>query len=472
MSPSRPKGRAFLEVERFEERNTPVGHVLTALAAAAPAPAPATVLTGDFNGDGVLDLATIDGHSAVSVWLGHDGTHQEELRYTVGNLPKSIVAADFRGNGILDLAVANKGSKDVSVLLGQGDGDFDDELRFPVGGTGPDALAVGDFNGDGHLDLAGISFDNQSVFFLLGNGDGTFRGPVPTTGEALGKSSVMQLVTANVANDFLGDSPLGSPPSRPESGGGFNRGQPFFVNGGPCSAAGTVSVSEEEGAVDATGDEQDGAVLLTSFGIPVLLSRTEAPRLPLADVFVVNGPGFNVGVEVFAQTDESPGHRQDFMSSRESGALLQTPAIPPKELRLCPRQDAEERAGAFEAPIDESAASSFRMILDDLFRPDRLAGLPGRTGSSEGAAQPTSAPRPASKGPAEWAPAQSPENVTPHNDVLQEITMELEETQTGPLWVGLLLSGLWLGSLQHAPVRKGGILDRFIVQRSPNIRTE
>ncbi len=53
-----------------------------------------------------------------------DGTFQPALDYAVGIFPIGVVTGDFNGDGILDLAVTNAGSNTVSVLLGNGDGTF------------------------------------------------------------------------------------------------------------------------------------------------------------------------------------------------------------------------------------------------------------------------------------------------------------------------------------------------------------
>jgi uncharacterized repeat protein (TIGR01451 family) len=104
--------------------------------------------------------------------------------YAVGQLPILIVVHDFNGDGKPDLAVLNSGSGTVSVLLGNGDGTFQNAKHFNVGAS-PTSIAVADFNGDGKLDLAVgipvgvlISCTGASVNVLLGNGDGTFQPPI------------------------------------------------------------------------------------------------------------------------------------------------------------------------------------------------------------------------------------------------------------------------------------------------------
>ncbi len=110
------------------------------------------------------------------------------MQYTVGVNLGAIVAGDFTGDGHLDLAVADAGSNDVSILLGNGDGTF--QPRSPMRWVrNPASIVAGDFTGDGHLDLAvgdlgwskygyvsGVpTSGTDDVSILLGNGDGTFQ---------------------------------------------------------------------------------------------------------------------------------------------------------------------------------------------------------------------------------------------------------------------------------------------------------
>jgi hypothetical protein len=116
---------------------------------------PGSVISGDFNGDGRLDLAVANsGDGTVSILLGNgDGTFAPQVPYTAGSGSSSLVAGDFNGDGHLDLAVTNSNDNTVSVLLGDGAGAFAPLVTYAVGSY-PDAIVAGDFNSDGHLDLA------------------------------------------------------------------------------------------------------------------------------------------------------------------------------------------------------------------------------------------------------------------------------------------------------------------------------
>jgi hypothetical protein len=141
---------------------------------------PLSVAADDFNGDGKLDLVVANsGSNNVSVLLGNgDGTFQAAVNYDAGSNPQFVAVGDFNADGKLDLAVVNgsSGIGSVSILLGKGDGTFQAAVSYGVG-LQPISVAVADFNGDGKLDLAvvNMSTSNGSVSVLLGKGDGTFQ---------------------------------------------------------------------------------------------------------------------------------------------------------------------------------------------------------------------------------------------------------------------------------------------------------
>jgi len=160
---------------------------------------PGAVATADFNHDGKLDLAFNIGGLAVLTGQG-DGTFSGQKTYTVDSTTSGIAVGDFNSDGNLDVVLADTFLKVVHVLLGNSDGTFRSAVDYKAGGTSQ-SIVVGDFNGDGHLDLAlALASPPGQVGFaavLLGNGDGSFQPPVQYP---------MQVQPVGItAGDFNGD---------------------------------------------------------------------------------------------------------------------------------------------------------------------------------------------------------------------------------------------------------------------------
>jgi hypothetical protein len=205
---------------------------------------PGPVVAGDFNGDGLTDLAVLM-EDRGEVWVytnkGFDSTGRLVLAHShqslpVGTLPTGLSLAPGTGNGPYDLLVGNQFG-DVLTLVGQADGSFrplflGQDVPFvtpDLNGDGvldvvlanqsadvvlaqirnagtstftaeevshasdglksPGGLALGDLNGDGLPDLAVADSGGNDVKVYLGTGPGHF--------------------SSNPLSFFVGDSPVG-----------------------------------------------------------------------------------------------------------------------------------------------------------------------------------------------------------------------------------------------------------------------
>lgn len=172
--------------------------------------APISVAVGDVNGDGLWDFASANlSSNNVSIRLG-DGaggfTSPPTPEVVVGNSPASIVIGEFDGNGEPDIATANTGSADVSIRLGDGAGGFTPpsapgETEVAVGAN-PRSIRISDFDRDGKQDLAVANVAYATVSIRIGNGSGGFTAPaVPGMPEV----SVGTNPIALAASDFNSD---------------------------------------------------------------------------------------------------------------------------------------------------------------------------------------------------------------------------------------------------------------------------
>lgn len=206
----------------------------------------------DFNGDGHLDVAvpTFDDTSKVTGWyllLGAgNGQFQppSALPFT-GTFSASLVAGDFNGDGKPDLAAAiyTTGSLALQFAAGHGDGTFAAPVAYPLPSTCGSTLQAADLNGDGKLDILitgssmltslttlGHNEGASAVTVLLGDGKGGFTigfnasEPTYMSGAVLAKilgTGKVDLVEATIASDFKGGiPPTGAVSVRPGNGDG------------------------------------------------------------------------------------------------------------------------------------------------------------------------------------------------------------------------------------------------------------
>lgn len=175
---------------------------------------PSSLVVGEFNGDNLLDVAvsfqtkvdangTLTAGDIVRVFLGNGfGAFNEAGSYTTGFLPTTLISGDFDGDGNLDLATANNSYQDqVTIALGDGQGNFPNPFSYSLSHNAV-TLVTGDFDGDTFLDLAVSTryYYYNSLAVLINDGAGTFH---------LGKTTNLDReIEALVTGDFNGDGNL------------------------------------------------------------------------------------------------------------------------------------------------------------------------------------------------------------------------------------------------------------------------
>lgn len=135
---------------------------------------PTTVTPTDVNQDGLTDLLTTNiGSNTLSILLGNgDGTFRDQVQLNVCKEPRSLALGLFNRDSYPDVALACSGGDEVSVLLGRDDGKFEEGTRYPVHRT-PIAIASADLNGDHAPDLV-VALRNDKIKVFLGTGTGEF----------------------------------------------------------------------------------------------------------------------------------------------------------------------------------------------------------------------------------------------------------------------------------------------------------
>ncbi|MDB5333438.1 MAG: Alkaline phosphatase [Phycisphaerales bacterium] len=232
---------------------------------------PLPLATGDFNGDGKLDIiagTTGSPAGSISVILGNgDGTFQPATNFNAFASNHAIAVGHFVDGGPLDVvSVTNTAGagNNVGILFGNGTGGATGFTNLAVLHGSIATVAVGNF-GNGHDDIVIVDQVDNKVTVILGNGDGTFQAPVDYSVGAGPVSVALGAYDTNANNNLdivTANSIDGTVSFLPGNGNGtFGTAVPSTV-GGTTSGHGPLKVRDTE----FNGDGKRDLLLLLSSG--------------------------------------------------------------------------------------------------------------------------------------------------------------------------------------------------------------
>jgi hypothetical protein len=246
--------------------------------------------------EGSNDVTILYGEGRGNTWTLEPGPRLDAH----GSGPVSTAVRyvpDARGGAAIpDLEVANSQSNTVTTLPGVGGGFFDDRNpQIHQTGIDPQQVLVGHFLNTNELDLVTIDAGSNDLTLFRNFGPGQSIGsggdrPIAAVQGDFNHDGIDDLIIANNGDGretlLLGRAD------------GLAFSESFFLPGVPHPSDLAIALTGNAQAVYVSDESTPSAVLLTSFAVPIpALAGSQQPR-SIADVFVLQGPGFSKALDI------------------------------------------------------------------------------------------------------------------------------------------------------------------------------
>ena len=132
-----------------------------------PNDGPYSTNIGDINGDNIKDVVfTTFSNKLITLIGSNNGTFTQSVTLSVGTGPAYSALKDLNGDNNLDMVIANYGTKDLTILLGNGTGSFVSSGNLSCGTVTGTAqlydLKVVDMNNDNINDIVCLLYTSPS----------------------------------------------------------------------------------------------------------------------------------------------------------------------------------------------------------------------------------------------------------------------------------------------------------------------
>lgn len=250
---------------------------------------PQDLVAGDFDGDGLVDLAVAvrDPSGAVLIMRNSGGANFVLAQtVSVGSRPRGLDAADFDGDGDIDLACVARDGNSVHVLTNVGGGFSAAAL---AAGNEPRKAAFGDFDGDGDLDLAVTNHDDRTVSTYTNSaGSFTMTATIPVGGIFRPEGIDAADLDADGDADLvvaLSDQTVANVVGVLTSSAGTFTGPAVYATGDSESGQVALADFDGDGFVDAAvSNKNSGTVSIlagaagNAFGAPMMMNAGVSPE--------------------------------------------------------------------------------------------------------------------------------------------------------------------------------------------------
>ena len=160
------------------------------------------ITTGDFNGDGISDIAAFGGNQVFIHFQQKDSVQWRTVPMRLESQVVKMIAARCNDDSLWDLIMIAEHPSEIQVYLSKPEEKFSLRWKAPIAQSFEDVVA-GDINNDGKVDILLSGKKEPGITVFLGNKNGTFRQPTTILSDYTFSSVSVQDVNEDGINDIL-----------------------------------------------------------------------------------------------------------------------------------------------------------------------------------------------------------------------------------------------------------------------------